>query len=180
MNSAANPVEDVSNGPNVGDGEQLTTDDVFMLLKNERRRRILSILRETPETTLSDLAEAIAAMEHDTEPERLTSSQRKRVYVSLYQCHLPKLDEHGVIAFDSSRGDVVRAAGAEQLEPYLEDAADENGVGVVPVCGCLLGLVALVGVAVPALGPAAVWGGLAAAGLVASSGGIVARDVLGE
>lgn len=164
VNSAAQ-----STGTETETGE-LSTDQVFMLLKNERRRRTLSILADEEETTLSDLAEQIAAMEHDTTPDALSSSERKRVYVSLYQCHLPKLAECGVIEFDSSRGDVSRRPKAATLEAYLDNEASDDVTRGVPAVGGIVAVVSLVGVlAAPALGPATLWGGVAGGVLLAVS-----------
>ena len=158
-----------STGTETESGE-LSTDQVFMLLKNERRRRTLSILATDEETTLSDLAERIAAMENDTTPEALSSSERKRVYVSLYQCHLPKLAECDVIEFDSSRGDVSRTPKAATLEAYLDTESADGPSRVVPAVGGVVAAVSLAGVlAAPAVGPAALWGGVAGSVLLAVS-----------
>jgi hypothetical protein len=65
------------------------------------------VLRRVAEgSTLAqgELAEAIAAEENGVAVEAVTAAQRKRVHVSLYQVHLPRLDEAGAIAFDRHRG----------------------------------------------------------------------------
>jgi hypothetical protein len=104
--------------------DALEIGDVFELLKNERRRRIITLLKEQDDgvSTLNVLAEHIAALENDIDVAQLSSSQRKRVYIGLYQCHLPKLDEYGVIEFRKNRG-IVRLRDTSQLEPYLTEAA---------------------------------------------------------
>lgn len=134
-----------------GETESLDRDAAFTLLKNPRRRAVLRHLEETPETTLSDLADRIAAEENDTTPELLSSSDRKRVYISLYQGHLPKLAEFGVIEYDQSRGDVVRRPAAMRLQTCMRrvDGDDDDRlstathaaagvVGVVVLAGTLL------------------------------------------
>ena len=106
--------------------EPLSLDLVFEVLKNERRRRVLKYLRDNPETvSLSDLAEHIAAIENGISEAALSSQERKRVYVGLYQCHLPKMDDTDVIDFNGDRGTVALGANAEQLYPFL-DADDEQ------------------------------------------------------
>ena len=107
---------------------ELNDDVIFGLLKNQRRRDTLRFLRDHGESsTLSELAEHIAAKENDIEVRQLSSDQRKRVYIGLYQCHLPKMDSAGVIDFDKNRGDVEMREPAEQLLPYLQDdATDES------------------------------------------------------
>ncbi len=106
--------------------EPLSLDLVFEVLKNERRRRVLKYLAANPETvSLSDLAEHIAAIENDKPEAALSSQERKRVYVGLYQCHLPKMDDTDVVEFDGDRGTISLGPNAEQLYPFLE-AEDEQ------------------------------------------------------
>ncbi|WP_254547441.1 DUF7344 domain-containing protein [Halomarina pelagica] len=108
----------------------LPKDDLFHLLQNQRRRRVLRYLRnEEEKVDMRDIAEHIAALENDVEVSALSSAQRKRVYVGLYQCHLPKLDEVGVIKYDQSRGFVERTGLTEQLFPYLEVDGGEEAAG---------------------------------------------------
>lgn len=100
---------------------ELSDDAIFGLLKNQRRRDALRFLNEHGGTsTLSELAEHIAAKENDIEVRQLSSDQRKRVYIGLYQCHLPKMDSAGVIDFDKNRGDVELCEPADQLLPYVK------------------------------------------------------------
>ena len=113
-----------------GDAEMdapLPLDQVFGILKNQRRRRVLRMLREADgTTTLSDLAEQIAAWENDKEIKQISSSERKRVYVGLYQCHLPKMDDMGVIDFNKPRGTVVLGDNMEVMYNYLETATADT------------------------------------------------------
>jgi len=107
--------------------EPLSLDLVFEVLKNERRRRVLAYLRENDDTvSLSDVAEHIAAVENEKPETALSSQERKRVYVGLYQCHLPKMDDTDVIDFDGNRGTVELGDNAEQLYPFLEAEADQR------------------------------------------------------
>lgn len=100
--------------------EQLSLDVIFELLRVSRRREVLWYLQEHEGTArLDELAEYIAAKENDIEIAELTSSQRKRVYIGLYQCHLPKMDDAGVIDYEQARGDIELRPTAKQLYPYL-------------------------------------------------------------
>ncbi|QCC52640.1 DUF7344 domain-containing protein [Halapricum salinum] len=100
--------------------EELTVDVIFEALKNERRRRVIKYLEaQDGRTELSDVAERIAAEENDKSIQEITYDERKRVYVALYQCHLPKLDDMGIISFNKSRGVMELRESAEQLKPYL-------------------------------------------------------------
>ena len=107
----------------------LPKDVVFGLLSAERRRRVLRLLDlNRGEATIGDLAEHIAAEENDIDVAQLSSAQRKRVYVGLYQCHLPKMDDADVIDFDQARGTVELAECAGQLFPHLYlDSTEEAG-----------------------------------------------------
>jgi hypothetical protein len=107
---------------------RLSRDEVFNLLRNPRRRTALQYLLERErKATRSELAEHIAAIENDVTPAELDSAQRKRVYVSLYQNHLPKMDEYGVITYDARDGTAELTSEAEVLAHYLDtDGSDSN------------------------------------------------------
>ncbi len=101
--------------------QRLSKDVIFELLKNRRRREVLAYLLESDETvTLGELAEQIAAWENDTEVNALSSDQRKRVYVALYQTHLPKMDDAGIVEYDQDRGLISLADNADLLMMYLD------------------------------------------------------------
>lgn len=98
----------------------LSLDVVFELLRVNRRREVLWYLQANEGVArLDELAEYIAAKENGVEEAALTSTQRKRVYIGLYQCHLPKMHDAGVIAYDQPRGTLELRAAAQQLYPYL-------------------------------------------------------------
>ncbi|USZ71719.1 DUF7344 domain-containing protein [Natronosalvus halobius] len=101
--------------------ETLSKDVIFELLKNRRRREVLAYLLDAEETvTLGELAEQIAAWENDTDVNALSSDQRKRVYVALYQTHLPKMDDAGIVDYDQDRGLITLADNADLLVMYLD------------------------------------------------------------
>jgi hypothetical protein len=105
----------------------LDKDEVHHLLKNERRRQALRYLRDCEgPVQMRDVAEQVAAWEHDTTVQALMSDQRQRVYIALYQAHLPALDEAGVIDYNQSRGIVEKTPLANRLMHYLEDPADDE------------------------------------------------------
>lgn len=110
--------------PPAAEGEErrdLALDQVFELLKNSRRREVLNYFEQldTEEVAIGELAEHIAAIENDTTVENISSSQRKRVYVGLYQCHLPKMDDMDVVQFNKNRGKITLGPNAPELEEYL-------------------------------------------------------------
>ncbi|WP_394740972.1 DUF7344 domain-containing protein [Natronococcus roseus] len=109
----------------VSDEEELPVDEIFHILQNERRRMVLEYLQETDGSVrMRDVAEQVAAWENETTVQELTSDQRQRVYIPLYQSHLPKLDKAGIIDYQQNRGVVERRPLARQLDYYLN--ADSN------------------------------------------------------
>lgn len=100
-------------------------NEVFGLLKNRRRRDVLRHLAETTEEMrIGELAEQIAARECEKDVSQINSQERKRVYVGLYQCHLPKLADVGVINYNKPRGTLERGPHFDQITHYLP--ADES------------------------------------------------------
>lgn len=105
--------------------EAIPLDVVFDILRNRRRRLVLSAIEEWDgSTTLSELAEHIGGIENSKPPHALNAQERKRVYVGLYQCHLPKMDDAGAIEFDQNRGTVERGSHAEVFHTYLDRKPD--------------------------------------------------------
>lgn len=134
--SAGTRVPDPADPP----AQELSYDESFDLLSNSRRRYALYYLRQNGDTaTLGELADWIAARENDVDPDAVTYQERKRVYTSLQQVHLPRMDDLGVVAFDSQSGAVERQPVADNLELYLEVVGD----GGVPWGLLYLGLATL-------------------------------------
>ncbi len=100
--------------------DRLPKDVLFDILSVSRRREVLKYLDENEgEATLGPLAEHVAAIENDVTVAELSADQRKRVYVALYQVHLPKMDDAGIIDYDKSRGTIELGRPARQVFPYL-------------------------------------------------------------
>ncbi|WP_137287804.1 DUF7344 domain-containing protein [Halorussus salinisoli] len=102
--------------------DSLTRDNIFHILQCRRRRLVLKYLQEhdTP-AKMTDITEHIAAVEHDTTVAALKSQERQRVYIALYQSHLPKLDEEGVIEYQQNRGIVERTERTAAFDRYLDE-----------------------------------------------------------
>lgn len=91
------------------------------MLSNRRRRYVIHYLQYHDETVdLGTLAEQVGAWEHGTDPDRLTSTQRKNVYTALQQRHLPKMDEAGLVSFDQQAGHVTPAESLSEGDIYAE------------------------------------------------------------
>src|SRR6056297_1309220 len=116
---------------------ELSRDLVFDVLKNRRRRYALHYLRRADESVqLSELAEQVAAWENDIEVDAISAAERKRVYTALYQSHLPKLDDAGIVDYNQNRGIVELSTAAEQLDVYLDLESQPD----IPWCNWYLGL----------------------------------------
>lgn len=120
------PTEEQTEPPSAPQ-EALSQDEIFHILQTQRRRDALRYLKmhENP-VEMRDLAEQVAAWENDTTVQALTSAERQRVYIALYQSHLPKLDRQGIIDYNQSRGVVERAELASQFDPYLKESVSET------------------------------------------------------
>jgi len=103
--------------------EGIHKDDLFSLLGNSRRRAVLRYMMESDSElfTLGDISENVAAYQQGVSVDALDSDERKRVYVALYQTHLDKLDEHGMLNYNKDRGLIQPDENLEIAAHYLED-----------------------------------------------------------
>lgn len=102
--------------------EPLPKDVCFDILKNGRRRMVLKFLLEHENPVrIGTLAEHVAANENDKAVGELNSRERKRAYVGLYQAHLPRMHDAGVIEFNQNRGLVSLGPHAQDVTLYLDD-----------------------------------------------------------
>lgn len=113
-----------------GDGSgpnDLSKDTVFSILRNPRRRHVLEVLkREGGASDVRTLTEEVAALENDVEPSELRYRQRKAVYTSLYQTHLDKLDDAGIVEYDKRSGEVSLTDAVAICDAYLNLDVDED------------------------------------------------------
>ncbi|GGL58599.1 DUF7344 domain-containing protein [Halocalculus aciditolerans] len=149
----------------IGNDAPAGRDEVFGLLSNRRRRYALHACKryETP-IELGDLAEHVAAWEYEKEREQLDAAERKRVYTSLQQSHLPKMANAGMIEFENH--EITLTERADDLDVYL-DVVPGNSIpwaeyylGVGAVSLALLSTVAID--IYPGFIPDLAWGGLVA------------------
>ena len=105
----------------------LPRDKIFHILQTQRRRDALRYLKDNEgPVEMRTLAEQVAAWENDTTVAELSSDERQRVYIALYQSHLPKLAEEGIIEYEKGRGIVERGPVADQFDPYLDAPAEDH------------------------------------------------------
>lgn len=124
------------------EADNLPKDVQYDILKNSRRRLVLQyLLEEEAPVSLGTLSEHVASVETGKEPRMLDSQERKRAYVGLYQCHLPRMDGADVIDFNKDRGLVALGPHAESVLAHIED--DEEGDVVWPMVYLPVSLVGL-------------------------------------
>jgi hypothetical protein len=129
--------------------DPLSNKQVYDLLADTRRRYALHYLKQADTTVqVRDLAEQVAAWENGKEIADLTSQERKRVYISMYQSHLPTLDKQGIVEYDDDRGTVTLSDSLLAQEIYLEIVPETSipwsqfYVGLSVASLILIGLVA--------------------------------------
>ena len=114
-----------------GETAGISADDLFHVLQNSRRRAVLRYLRgrEGP-VRMRTVAEQVAAWENDTTVAQLSSDERQRVYISLYQSHLETLEDAGVIDYNKPRGVIEPQPLLEHVAAYIDiahpEATDED------------------------------------------------------
>jgi len=139
--------------PETPTNRSVTKDDCFELLSNHRRRYAIHHLQQNgTNVSLSELSEQVAAWENDIAIEEVSYDERKRVYTSLQQVHLPRMDKMDVVEYDERKrvytslqqvhlprmdkmdvveyderdGSVALGPAAEEIDFYLEVVADDD------------------------------------------------------
>ncbi|WP_058997707.1 hypothetical protein [Haloarcula sp. CBA1127] len=105
-------------------------DALLDVAQSERRRQCLRTVNEYGRLDLTDLAEIVAAAEVGTDRDQLQSQQRKRVYVSLYQTHVSKLDDTELVRWNQENGTVCATVETGPAVDALDDLADRTAGGV--------------------------------------------------
>ncbi|WP_435345542.1 DUF7344 domain-containing protein [Haloarchaeobius sp. HRN-SO-5] len=99
----------------------LSKGEIFDVLRNQRRRFVLQYLKRRDEPVeLGDLATQVAAWEYNSPCEEVTSEQRKRVYTTLQQTHLPRMADANIVEYDPDEGLIQPTPRTRDLSIYLE------------------------------------------------------------
>lgn len=125
----------------MSENRSLDIGDIHDVLRNDRRREVLSELKaNSGEATIRELSERIASAETGEDPP--PRNVRQSVYVSLHQTHLPKLDELGIVDYDTDGKTVKLRSEAEAVREYM--TPPDAGETSLPLAYVLLGLAGLV------------------------------------
>ena len=125
--------------------DDLTQAELFDVFSNARRRRAVRCLKaRNGACDLSTLVEQVAAWENDTDPDDVTRAQRRRVYISLYQTHLPMLEDHGIVDWDPDAHTIELLPSTRVFDPYLDrDPANTRSWDAVYASLSIVGTLAL-------------------------------------
>lgn len=118
---------------------QLDTQAIVDALSTERRRRTVRTLAADGEQLLRPLSEQLA---EQTAGPGYDSATRKAIYVTLYQHHLPTLDDLGVIEWAGSSSDPVTPT--QRLDTVVDalDALEHINEDTPGIRGFLTGALA--------------------------------------
>ncbi|WP_425433256.1 DUF7344 domain-containing protein [Haloarcula nitratireducens] len=104
-------------------------DKILTALADNRRRTTLYYLQEHQTLPLPDVAELVAEREHEATVAELSGEEVKRIYLSLYHTHVPRLvdaalahyeQEDDLVAATENTASVVERV-CEDLQPLRRD-----------------------------------------------------------
>ena len=129
-------------------GGQFSEQTVFHLLRNQRRRYALHYLkREQAPVEMGDLVDQVAAWENGTTPDAVDDDERQRVYVSLFQSHLPRMEERGIVRIDEESRTISLTDAAAGIDVYVDVVPAEDlrwseyYLALSGLCGAFLAVV---------------------------------------
>ena len=104
----------------------LSNEEAYDQLANHRRRYALHYLKQAEgPVDIGDLAEQVAAWENATDAANLDAQERKRVYIALYQSHLPSMDDAGLVTYEDD-GTVELTDTVADADIYMQVIAGDD------------------------------------------------------
>lgn len=101
--------------------DEFCHNEVFDVLGNRRRRYIVYyLINQDCPAACRELAEQVAAWENDAEPDQVATSQYQSVYNSLYQTHLPELEDTGLVRYDRSENLIYPTQQLAEVEHFVD------------------------------------------------------------
>lgn len=108
-------------------------DLIFHLLRNKRRRAVMFyLLFVKSEVSMRELSSQVSAWENGVDVENLSGSKRETTHISLYQTHLPTLNEHDIITYKKQRGKIIADDGIKVFKQYLIQDTDDSDEDIPP------------------------------------------------
>ncbi len=114
--------------------QSISTDDLFSVLSNSRRRDVIRYFSNTnngndlwsekssEEIKLSELATKIASIETGKDEDEITGRDKKSVYVCLYSDHLEILDEEDIIEYDEENNVIRPGENLDLASQFVGDS----------------------------------------------------------
>ncbi|AGB16213.1 hypothetical protein Halru_1606 [Halovivax ruber XH-70] len=132
---------------------ELTQAELFDVFSNARRRMAVRYLTEcNGSCDLTPLVEQVAAWENGLSRTEVDRAQRRRVYISLYQTHLPMLEDHGIVDWDPDAHRITLRHDGRVFTPYLGRRPDGSS-WQRPYALVAVGAAAALSLAVLSVGP---------------------------
>lgn len=107
----------------------VSADEFFEACRNERRRLILKILANVDGwIDLHDLARTLGSIIEEAPESDITGSAHKKFYVSVYQTHVPALEDQGFVATNDRDTTVsITPAGRHALDVLVDTESRLEG-----------------------------------------------------
>lgn len=126
-----------------GNSTELSEEEIHDVLRNERRRLVIDLLQSgNGAVSVRELSEEIGSIESESNPPPRNIKQS--VYVSLLQTHLPKLDDLGIINYESE-GKMVNVDGRLKDVTVFMETVPKYGISRIEYYAALgfLGMLVL-------------------------------------
>jgi len=109
-------------------GVDLDLDEILSLLSERYRRHALACLDGQPEPIpIERLTDQVAGREFQRPPDDVSMITRTQIATALHHNHLPKLEESGVLTYDSDEGEVTAVAVSGTLASFLDKIRRHEG-----------------------------------------------------
>ncbi|WP_210424082.1 DUF7344 domain-containing protein [Halorussus ruber] len=103
-----------------------STDRLFELLADSRRRQALRTLVRHEDLSLPDLADEVAVAEYDRPLPNIDPDDVLKIYLSLYHTHVPKLAAADLVNYDQDGDHVALTEAGKRLESPLRSLWDPD------------------------------------------------------
>lgn len=107
-----NPIKNLLNRRNPDPISTHEVDEILNLLASRRRRHVIETVHNERTTSFSAVVDAVA---HAESGSQVSSTERNRVYTSLYQTHVPELSRHGIIEYDPETKKITATSKLDEL-----------------------------------------------------------------
>lgn len=101
--------------------DTLERQTVYSLLADRTREYLLWHLSVVDRTTTREAAAGIRELRRETVADASRVPDRQSIVIELTHDHLPRFDEHGVVDYERSSGEIAPGRNFSDLEPYVAD-----------------------------------------------------------